>query len=67
MIAIDADGHVCAYEGDCHFVEEYAGWLPVDDFDGLRWEVIGHLETDVPVDLSRLLRFPIPRRGWRAV
>lgn len=65
VVAISTDGTVTAYEGGCRFDEDYLGWFPVDP--ERRWEVIGKLETDVSVAISRQLRWDLPRRGWRAV
>lgn len=41
-IAIDPDGHVWAYEGGAYFLGDK--WIPVDDFDGLRYECIAKID-----------------------
>lgn len=58
VIAIQPDGFIMAFEEDCYFVDDQ--WIPIDDFDGLRLEVIERTLTDFPLDVAKKLYFRLP-------
>lgn len=73
-IAVDADGEVWAFEGEPVWVQaagpsSVGHWAPVDDYDGLRFELIGAERVTnklaLITDAARLLCVPVPRpEGW---
>lgn len=53
VIAIDPDGKVFAFQEDCYW--DGLNWIPVDDFDGLRYEVIARLLDNItPAEARRM-------------
>ena len=48
-ICIDPSGEVFAFEGGAYWDGD--NWIPVDDFDGLRYTIIAHLDH---------LQLPVP-------
>lgn len=64
--AIDPDGTVWVFEGGAFF--EGDRWNPIDDYDGLRYQMIGRLTTvsgrtplTFPVDTAAKMRGTVGR------
>lgn len=54
-IGIDPDGLVYGFEGNCYF--DGNRWVPIDDFDGLRFKIIGKVPGPLKPELCRTLHF----------
>lgn len=60
VIAIDPDGHVWVFEVDAWW--DGSKWIPIDDFDGLRYECVAKL-SPVGMTVAQLSHTPLGRRG----
>ena len=56
-IAIDTDGSIWAYEGDCVYAD--GGWIPIDKFDGLRFKQLGDMPGSIPNRIASTLHFKL--------
>lgn len=55
VLAIDCDGSIWGFEEDCFF--DGARWTPIDDFDGLQFQLLGNTGLPLTPEVAKTMHF----------
>lgn len=54
-IAVGPDGKIYGFEEGCWFDGKV--WVPIDDYDGLEYQLIGNLGCEISPELAKTMLF----------